>query len=332
MDSRSRMNDGPAEAPQSFSSDREERLLRFVDILRAEQVRASSRASVGASIGANAEGGGTAVRRWRGLALSLVVVVIAIGAATAFLQAPHPSAVRPDATHDPAAATASVQAPEPARSSQSAQPSEIGHAQAPEGVPDADAPTGGTAALNPTPPVAGTLSTSTAASSGSAPAQQGSADAPILTGPTAPPAAGAARSDTIEPLAPGREATALAAPPPAKAEPAVSESAVSESGAAEPETAKPVLLVYYPYGSRRGEATARSLATRIGSEVTSSDIKALTGLPDRAMIKFSDARNHQLARIIGKSLGDSGYRWRIEKIPGPAGSRRDMVEVWLPAK
>jgi hypothetical protein len=208
MDSRSRLNEGPAKAPKSFGTDREERLLRFVDILRTEQVRAS--------IGANAEGGGTGFRRWRGLALFLTDTVE----------------------------------------------------------------------------------------------------------PTAPPAAIATRPDPIEPRALRHEADAAAAPPPARAEAEVSE----------PETAKPVLLVYYPHGSRHGEATARSLAAPIGSVVTSSDIKAPTSLPDDAMIVFSEERNHEFARMIGKSLGDSGYRWKIEKIPSPVGSHRNMIEVWLPMK
>jgi hypothetical protein len=33
-----------------------------------------------------------------------------------------------------------------------------------------------------------------------------------------------------------------------------------------------------------------------------------------------------------ESLGDSGYRWKIEKIPGSAGSYRNMIEVWLRMK
>src|ERR1700723_3861609 len=103
MDSRSRLNDRPAKASERLGRDREELLLRFVDILRTQQVRASVRA--------NAEGGGTGFRRWHGLALFMVVVVIAIGAAVVFLKAPGPSPVRPDATHGSAAGTASVQAP-----------------------------------------------------------------------------------------------------------------------------------------------------------------------------------------------------------------------------
>jgi hypothetical protein len=312
MDSRSRLNDGPARAPESLSADREERLLRFVDILRAEQVRAS--------IKANAEGGRTGVRRWRGFAPFLVIVFIAIGVAAAFLKAPGLSFVGPDATRDSAAGTASVQGSVPAPSSQSALPPEIAHSRAPEGVPDADAPAGGPANLNPTSPVAGVLSSDNARPPGSAPAKQGAADSPNL--PTAPPATVVARPDTIEPLVPGHDADAIAAPPPVWAEPEVSEL----------ETGKPILLVYYPHRSRRGEATAQNLAALIGSEVRSSDIEAPASLPDNAMIKFSDERNHKLARMIGKSLGDSGYRWRIEKVPSPAGSHRNVIEVWLPMK
>jgi hypothetical protein len=147
------------------------------------------------------------------------------------------------------------------------------------------------------------------------------ADPADITGTTAPPAAIATRPDPIESRPLRHEPDAVAAPP-----------VRAEAEVSEPETAKPVLSVYYPHGSRRGEATARILATRIGSEVTSSDIKTPTSLPDDAMIVFSEERNHEFARMIGKSLGDSGYRWKIEKIPSPVGSHRNMIEVWLPMK
>jgi hypothetical protein len=309
MDSRSRLNDRPAKAPESLGTNREERLLRFVDILRAEQIRASIRA--------NAEGGGTGFRRWRVLALFMAVVVIAIGAAAVFLKAPGPSPIRPHATHDSTAGTTSVQAPAATPLGPSAPPPEIAHSRAPESVPEPVAPTGGPVNPNPNPPVAGVLSSSNPRPPGFVPAQRGAAVSPNSTGPTAPAAPVAARPDTIEPLTPSHEADALAAPPPSRAE---------------SETTKPVLLVYYPHGSRRGEAIARSLATRIGSEVTSSDIKAATGLPNDVIIKFSEEKNHEFARMIGKSLGRSGYRWRIEKIPTPVGSQRNTIEVWLPKK
>jgi hypothetical protein len=314
MDSRSRFNDGPAKAPENFGTDREERLLRFVDILRTEQVRASIRA--------NAEGGGTGFRWWHGLALLLVVVVIAIGAAAVFLKAPGPLSVHRDATHDSPAGKASVQAPEPIPPSQPALPLEIAHSRMAESVPEAIAPTGGLLNLNPTSPAGRVLSSSNTPPPEPTPPPQGAAVSPNLTGPTAPPAAVEVRPGTIEPLAPSHEGNASAAPPPGTAKPEVSEL----------ETAKPALVVYYPYGSRRGEATVRNLTRRIGSEVTNSDIKAPTSFPDGAIIKFSEGRNHELARMIGKSLGDSGYRWRIEKILTRVGSHRSRIEVWLPMK
>jgi len=237
--------------------------------------------------------------------VGLVVVVIAVGAAAALLKAPGPSPVRPNAAHDSAAGTASVQAAAPAPPSLSAPPPQTAPSRASESMPGPVAPSGGPVTLNPNPPVAGMLSSSNALPPGSAPAQQGAAVSPNTTGPTAPPAAVAARPATIEPLAPRHEADALAAPPPTRAEPKVSEA----------ETTKPVLMVYFPHGSRRGEANARSLATRIGSEVTSSYIKAATHLPADAIIRFSEERNHELARMIGTSLGHSGYRWRVEKTP-----------------
>jgi hypothetical protein len=74
------------------------------------------------------------------------------------------------------------------------------------------------------------------------------------------------------------------------------------------------------------------LAARIGSNLTSSDFNAQTNLPNDAVIKFSEERNHALALMIGKSLGDSGYRWKIEKSSSSVGSHRNMIEVWLPMK
>jgi hypothetical protein len=66
--------------------------------------------------------------------------------------------------------------------------------------------------------------------------------------------------------------------------------------------------------------------------LTSSDFKARTDLPDDAVIKFAEERNHALARMIGKSLGVLGYRWRIENTSSSVGSHRNMIEVWLPMK
>jgi hypothetical protein len=153
-------------------------------------------------------------------------------------------------------------------------------------------------------------------------AEQSPADPPNLAEAPTPPAVVTTPPNSIEPPAPRHEADAVASPPPT----------VAAAEVPEPETAKPVLWVYYPHGSSRAEANARSLAARIGSNLTSSDFKAQTNLPNDAVIKFSEERNHALARTIGKSLGDSGYRWKIEHTSSSVETHRNMIEVWLPMK
>jgi hypothetical protein len=112
----------------AIGMDREERLLRFVDILRAEQVR-------------NAERGKTSFHRWRGPGLLLAVVIIATGAVAVFLQASRPLHLHPDAQPEPTAGTASVHlAPEQAHLSQRDLPPKIAQPQPPEGVAEVDVP------------------------------------------------------------------------------------------------------------------------------------------------------------------------------------------------
>jgi hypothetical protein len=315
MDSKSRLDEAPTRASNSSGTDREERLLRFVDRLRTEQIHAS--------IAANAEGGRTGFRRWRWRGLLLAVVVVVIGAAAAFLRASGPSHVRLDASPGSAVGTALVQsAPEAAPSSQRALSPKIAQPQPPEGVAEGDAPTDRPVNPAPSRPVPGDLSLDNPHPSAPALAEPSAADSPHVAEAPAPPAAVTTPPKSIEPVAPPREADSVASPPPTVAAAEVSES----------ETAKPVLWVYYPQGSSRAEANARSLAARIGSELTSSDFEARTNLPNDAVIKFSEERNHALARMIGKSLGASGYRWKIENTSGSVGPHRNMIEVWLPMK
>ena len=208
------------------------------------------------------------------------------------------------------------------RLSQRALPPKIAQPQPPESVAEVDAPTD--RPVNPAPirPVPGAPSLSNPHPSAPALAEQSAADPPNLAEAPTPQAAVTTPPKSIEPVAPRREADALASPPPT----------VAAAEVSEPETAKPVLWVYYPQGSSRAEANARSLAARIGSNLTSSDFNARTNLPNDAVIKFSEERNHALARMIGKSLGDSGYRWKIENTSSSVGSHRNMIEVWLPMK
>jgi hypothetical protein len=104
--------------------------------------------------------------------------------------------------------------------------------------------------------------------------------------------------------------------------------AASGARTAEAPADGPDLLIYYPSGSTRAEASARNLAAQIGSNVTNSDVRAGGGPSDHAAIRFSGERNHTLARMIGRSLGEAGYHWKIDASP----SRGNTIEVWLPAK
>jgi hypothetical protein len=105
-----------------------------------------------------------------------------------------------------------------------------------------------------------------------------------------------------------------------------------QGGESVSEAAKPVLRVYYPKGSLRSEVNAWSLSKRSGSNFAGSDFRLLTNLPSGAVIKFAGERNHAVARLIGKYLGEAGYSWRIENATGSADAQPDIVEVWLPMK
>jgi hypothetical protein len=312
-DCRARLDDDHTMTSNDRGTDREERLLHFVDILRTEQVRAS--------IVANTEGGGTGFRRWRGRGLLLAVAIIAMGGAAAFLHASRPPRGHPDAKPHSALGMASVQpAPESAHLRQPALPPKIAQPQPPGGVAEVDIPAGrpaNPASIRPTPEA---LSLSSPDPSEPVRAERQVTDPPEIAEAATLPAAVTTQPKSIDFPAPRQEADASASPAPTRAAAEVPES----------EAAKPVLRVYYPHGSSRAEANARSLSARINSKLTSSDFEAQTNLPSDAVIKFSEERNHPLARVIGKSLGDSGYRWKIESTSSSVGSHRNMIEVWLP--
>jgi hypothetical protein len=302
VDAWDRLDEDPARVSNGRGTDREERLLRFVDILRADQVRASI----------VAEGDKTGFRRWRGRGRLLAVVIIALGAAAAFLQASRPPHVYPDAQSDSAVGTALVQsASDPARLSQRDLPPKIVQPQPHEDVAEVHVPTD-----RPVNPVPEALSLS----SNPHPSEPVLAKQQDIAEATTPSTAVTMQPKSMDLLAPRHEADALASRPPTRTAAEVSAS----------ETAKPVLWVYYPYGSSRAEANARSLSARIESNLTSSDFEAQTSVPIDAVIKFSEERNHALARMIGRSLGDLGYRWKIENTFSSVGSGRNVIEVWLP--
>jgi hypothetical protein len=313
MDSRSRLDEHSAGVSNDARTDREERLLRFVDILRTEQVRAS--------IVAKDEGGGTIIRRWRAIGLLLAGAVIVIGTATAFLQVSGRSHVHPNLPSQPPVAVAPVPpAATPDRSAQRVLTPKIGQPLPHEGVAENDPATNAPVAPAPNRPIPEALPLSNQPSE-DAPPEQNATD-PSNSAEATPPAAVTAKPNPIEPSGPGREADVATSLQPAKPTQEVVES----------ETAKPVLLVYYPKGSPRAEVNAWSLSVRTGSDVANSDFKAQTNLPSDAVVKFAGERNHALARLIGKYLGDAGYSWKIENATGAVDSHRNTIEVWLPMK
>jgi hypothetical protein len=310
-DSRSGLDEDSAGVSNGRGADREERLLRFVDILRADQVRGSI----------VAEGDKTGFHRWRGPGRLLAVVIIVMGAAAAFLQASGPPHVHPDAQPDSAVGTALVQpASEPARLSQRDLPQKIVQPQPHEDVADVHVPTDRPVNPIPTRRVPEALSLNDPRPSEPVPAEQQVANPPEIAEAATPSSDVTMRSKSIDLLAPRHETDALARRPLTRATAEVSES----------ETAKPVLWVYYPYGSSRAEANARILLARIDSNFTGPDVEAQTNVPTDAVIKFSEERNHALARMIGRSLGDLGYRWKIENTSSSVGSGRNVIEIWLP--
>ncbi|MEA2737284.1 MAG: hypothetical protein QOH05_591 [Acetobacteraceae bacterium] len=313
MDSRSRLDEAPTRASNSSGTDREERLLRFADKLRSAQLRESTAAS--------AEGGRTGFRRWFWRGLLLAVVVVVVGDAAVFLRTSGPSHLRRDATPDSAVGTVSIpSAPQAAPAGQQALPPKKARLQPPADVAEVDAPA--ERPVNPVPVRPAPEALSLSSSHRSAPgAEQRAADPPNKPEVPTPDSAVTTAPKSIEP-APRREADAVPSPP----------STVAAADVSGFETVKPVLWVYYPRGSSRAEASARSLAAGIGSNLTSSDFKTGTDSPNDAVIKFSEERNHVLARMIGKSLGVSGYRWKIENTSSSGGSHRNIIEVWLPMK
>jgi hypothetical protein len=104
------------------------------------------------------------------------------------------------------------------------------------------------------------------------------------------------------------------------------------------ESAKPTLWVYYPFGSTLAGESARNLAIRVGATITAADFRPQANLPRAAdlpkvaVIRFSEERNHSLARVIGNTVGALGYSWKIESAVNMSGAQRNTVEVWLPTK
>jgi hypothetical protein len=301
-DHQSQLSESSSRASNGHGTDREERLLRLVDILRTEQVSAS--------VVAKAEVARTGLHRWRGPFL-LAVVVILMGAAV-LLCPSRPTHVFSDARPD--------LVPERGHPIQSNLTTKIGlqpHSR--DGTGDTSVATN--KPFNPSliAPFPEGLAQGNPVQSSPAIEQQVTNRSGIAEAATSP-AARITETKPVDLAAPKQEADSLARPP--------SAAMTDDISGSEPN--KPALVVYYPRGSLRAKKNAQSLSARIQSDLTKSDFEAQSALPDDAVIKFSEESNHALARRIGKSLGDLGYRWRIENSPRPVGAPRNSIEVWLP--
>jgi hypothetical protein len=298
---RSPLKESSSRASNGHGTDREERLLRLVDILRTEQLSAS--------IVAEAEVGRTGLRRWRGPCL-LAAAVILTGAA-AILYASRPIHVFSDARPD--------LAPEPDHQIQSNLTTKIGLQPQPrDGTGDTSVATD--KPFNP---------------SLIAPFPEGLAQGnPLQSPPTIErqtnPSGIAEAATSLDGSLTETKPVDLPAPKHEADSPAGPPSAGMTGDVSGSEPSKPALVVYFPRGSSRAETNARSLSARIDSNFAKSDFEAQSTLTDDAVIKFSEEINHKLARVVGKSLGEWGYRWRIENSSSPARTRRNTIEVWLP--
>ena len=312
-DCRPPLDEGSAGASKDRGPDREERLLRYVDILRTDQVLASIEAN-------EEEGGKTGFRQSRGLVLALAVIAMAVAAA--FLLASGARHLHFDAVPNSVVRTTSVHsASERDHVIQRDMPPQSEPTQPPDGVAEVEAPTEKPIDRVPSRPLPEALPPDNPLTPGPTIAEQQVADPPNMTKVARQPTAVPSQLKSSNVLPPRHQEGA-----PASGAPIRTAAEVSES-----ETAKPVLWVYYPSGSSRAETNARSLLARSEPNLTRSDAEAQTDLPDEAVIKFSEERNHALARIIGKSLGTLGYRWRIENAAGLVDTPRNMIEVWLPS-
>jgi hypothetical protein len=365
---RSRSDEDLAKLLNGRGTDREERLLRLVDTMRAEQLHASTVAKE--------EGENSNFGRWRKPGLLLAAVFIAAGVAAAFLHTSRPLPalwnLQPAAT----ALTASVPSgAEPGHRDERDPAPKIVQPQPPAGVakPDVamDRPLGPTpsgdlaAAVPPSVP----HPSEPVSAQQPVPAQQPiPARQPVSTQPpvSTEPSVSARQPVSTQPPVSTEPSVAaqqpVSAEPPVSAHPPVSAqqpipaqpplsdqqpvstppdasqaatpTAPAPTGTtdevAELETAKPVLSVYYAQGSSHAETTARNLPVWIGSDLASSNAAAQTNVSGDAVIKLSEERNHALARMIGKSLGDAGYKWRIENTSASVGEHRNSIEVWLP--
>ena len=272
-------NKDSARASDGHGTDREERLLRMADILRTEQVSASTVAEKEIAM--------TGFHRRSGLgAWVIVFILMGVAALLLIFRPTHPILSE---------RIGKVKQPQPS-----------------DGAGDADVATER--------PIRLSLSPLPEDHAQSLPITEHQETRRSDIAEAATSLAGSiAETDSVDLSTPRPEANLPANPPLAAITGGVSHSNPNKA-----------LLVYVPHSSLRAETNARSLLARINVDLTVFASESKSALPDDAVIKFSAESNHALARTVGKSLGDLGYRWRIENSSDLVAARRNFVEVWLP--
>jgi hypothetical protein len=325
MDTKSRLAEDPGGGQNSDEMSPQERLQRLADAFDAGQdwpdghilelVAAAQDRPARAEVAPSAETGGNDSDWWRNVALFLAIVVVVTGVAGVMLRVLGPAHVGPDNSPGSAATGRLQPAPQAVPSTTPAQP------QPPQAATESNVPKAPPANRAP----AHFIPWSPPQNNPVAPAPtlpKPSVDGPAKPTATAGPPADSARPDPVRPPVSQRSANAVADPAPAAGAPTVSDT----------DSAQSTLSIYYQTGSSLAEDNARSLEAQFGSNVVGVALKAQPDLAKVAVIRYSSARNHALARSIGPLLSNMGYTWRIEGGSNSVEPQRGTIEVWLPSK
>jgi hypothetical protein len=328
MDTKSRLAEDPGGGQNSDEMSPQERLQRLADAFDAGQdwpdghilelVAAAQDRPARAEVAPSAETSGRDSDWWRNVALFLAIVVVVTAVAGVLLRVLAPAQVGQDGSPSPAASGPLQPAPQTAPMTTPVQP------QLPPAAPESNAPKAQPANRAPAHFIPWSPPQNTTVPPPPAPSlPKPNVDSPAKPSATAAPsAADSTRPDPGKPPVSQRAANAAADPSPAAGATTVSDADAAQSA----------LSIYYQTGSPLAEDNARSLEAQFGSNVASVALKAQTDVAKVAVIRYSSARNHALARSIGPLLTNMGYTWRIEGGSNSVDSQRGTIEVWLPSK
>jgi hypothetical protein len=326
MDTKSRLADNPAAGESGDELSPQERLQRLADAFDAgpdwpeghisELVAAAqkkpARAEAVASVENRPDGSG-----WRrNVVLFFVIVAAVTGVAGAILQLFGPGRVQQGDSTRSTLSSGPIPSPP-----QAAPPATSAQLQSGQTAADANA----TKVLAPYRPLGrapAVPAPNNAVPPGSAITRQ-SVDTPqkALANAT-PPAVDPTRPDVAKPVTSQRAPAVVT-----EAAPAAGAASISDADAG-----RPSLSIVYQAGSGSAEDSARSLKAQVGSNVTGVDLNPRSDLPKVAVIRYSQEKNHALARSIGPLLTNMGYSWRIESGATATDSPRGVIEVSLPTK